>query len=60
MYGLYVDEVATIQHALSRAGRTKKTALQEAKGQNPQLRDFYQHKYMSFVRITLFSLMIPM
>ena len=39
---------SSIQRALSRAGWTKKTARQKAKEQNPQLRDFYQHKLSEF------------
>ena len=60
--GLYIDEMAnflwdefdilpsssSIQRALSRAGWTKKTARQKAKEQNPQLRDFYQHRLSEF------------
>jgi transposase len=56
--GLYVDEMAvflwdefnvlpsssSVKRALARAGWTKKKAQQRAKEQNPQLRDFYQHK----------------
>lgn len=39
---------ATIQRALSHEGWTKKKARQRAKEQNPQLRDFYQHKLSEF------------
>ena len=60
--GLYIEEMAnflwdefnvspsssSIQRALFRAGWTKKTAQQKAKEQNPQLRDFYQHKLSEF------------
>ena len=60
--GLYVEEMAiflwdefnilpsssSIKRALSRAGWTKKKAQQKAKEQNPQLRDFYQHKLSEF------------
>lgn len=60
--GLYVDEMAiflwdefnilpsssSVKRALSRAGWTKKKAQQKAKEQNPQLRDFYQHKLSDF------------
>jgi hypothetical protein len=39
-----------IQHsrALSQAGWSKRTAQQNTKEQNPQLRDFYQHKLSEF------------
>ena len=60
--GLYIDEMAkflwdefnvlpsssSIQRALSQVGWTKKTVRQKAKEQNPQLRDFYQHKLFEF------------
>ncbi|KAK5800950.1 hypothetical protein VI817_003162 [Penicillium citrinum] len=60
--GLYTDEMAkflwnefnilpstsSIQHALLRAGWTKKTARQKSKEQNSQLRDFYQYKLSEF------------
>jgi transposase len=60
--GLYVEEMAiflwdefnilpsssSIKRALARAGWTKKKAQQKAKEQNPQLRDFYQHKRSEF------------
>ena len=60
--GLYIDEMAnflsdefnilpsesSIQRALYRAGWTKKASRQKAKEQNPQLRDFYQHKLSEF------------
>ncbi|KAJ5115113.1 hypothetical protein NUU61_000872 [Penicillium alfredii] len=39
---------SSIQRALSRVGWTKKTARQKPKEQNPQLRDFYQHKLSEF------------
>ncbi|KAJ5216904.1 hypothetical protein N7468_009912 [Penicillium chermesinum] len=39
---------SSIQRALSRVGWTKKTTRQKAKEQNPQLRDFYQHKLSEF------------
>ncbi|KAJ5101023.1 hypothetical protein N7456_007075 [Penicillium angulare] len=60
--GLYVEEMAlflweefrvlpsssSVKRALARAGWTKKKAQQKAKEQNPQLRDFYQHKLSEF------------
>ena len=60
--GLYVEEMAiflwdefnmlpspsSIKRALSQEGWTKKKAQQRAKEQNPQLRDFYQHKLSEF------------
>lgn len=60
--GLYVEEMAlflwdqfevlpsssSVKRALTRAGWTKKKAQQRAKEQNPQLRDFYQHKLSEF------------
>lgn len=59
---LYVEEMAvflwdefnilpsssSIKRALSQAGWTKKNSQQKAKEQNPQLRDFYQHKLSEF------------
>jgi hypothetical protein len=60
--GLYLEEMAkflwdefnvlpsssSIQRALSRVGWAKKIARQKPKDQNPQLRDFYQHKLSEF------------
>lgn len=60
--GLYVEEMtifwwdefnilpssSSVKRALSRAGWTKKKAQQRAKEQNPQLRDYYQHKLSDF------------
>lgn len=60
--GLFVEEMAiflwdefnvlpsssSIKRALSRAKWTKKKAQQKAKEQNPELRDFYQHKLSKF------------
>lgn len=59
---LYVEEMAvylwdefgvlpsssSIKRALASAGWTRKKAQQKAKEQNPELRDFYQHKISEF------------
>lgn len=71
--GLYVKEMAfflwdefnilpsstSIKRDLSRAGWTKEKGQQKAKEQNPQLRDFYQHKLSEFRSYHLVLYMNP-
>ncbi|BDD54855.1 hypothetical protein MAP00_009263 [Monascus purpureus] len=59
---LYVEEMAiylwdefgvlpspsSVKRALASAGWTRKKAQQKAREQNPELRDFYQHKLSEF------------
>jgi transposase len=43
-----VPSISSIKRALYQAGWSKKKAQQRASEQNPQLRDFYQHKMSKF------------